>query len=271
MYLNERTKAVIQANLADYPQASLIHGPTGIGLMDIAEYIAEQIDADMIIYRPEKDGKIDYEKGVVTVDTVRSMIAAASLSTKKNRLIVIDAADSMTRGAQNAFLKLLEEPNPLTHLMLLAHQPSLLLSTIHSRVVSIEALRVSRSASQDLLDELNVQDKTKRAQLLFIAEGLPAELRRLALDEEYFNARSDYIRDAREFIQAEQYQKYRIIEKYKDDRQKAIRLLSDTAKILSQNVSRTDSALKQIRDILGAIERIEANANVRLCLTQVVV
>jgi DNA polymerase-3 subunit delta' len=271
MYLNERTKAVIQAHLADYPQASLIHGPVGVGLMDIAKYIAQQKDAEILVFRPEKDGKVDYEKGVVTVDTVRAMIATANLTTNKKRLIVIDTADLMTRGAQNAFLKLLEEPNASTYLMLLAHTPSMLLPTIHSRVVSIEALRVSRSASEDILDELKVQDKTKRAQLLFIAEGLPEELRKLANDDDYLSARSTFIRDAREFIQAHQYQKFKIIEKYKDDRYRATLLLTDMAKLLSQNVARADNALKKIRDIVRAIERIQANGNVRLCLAELVV
>jgi len=49
------------------------------------------------------------------------------------RVIVVDAADDMNRNAQNALLKLLEEPPARTVFLLVAHAPSRLLPTIRSR------------------------------------------------------------------------------------------------------------------------------------------
>src|SRR5690606_41517756 len=49
------------------------------------------------------------------------------------KYIIIDYAETMAKPAQNAFLKLLEEPNDQIHFILLSHQPQSLLPTIMSR------------------------------------------------------------------------------------------------------------------------------------------
>ncbi|MBT3810616.1 MAG: DNA polymerase III subunit delta' [Rhodospirillaceae bacterium] len=49
------------------------------------------------------------------------------------RCLIVDAADEMNLNAQNALLKVLEEPPPRTLILLIAHAPSRLLPTIRSR------------------------------------------------------------------------------------------------------------------------------------------
>ncbi len=49
------------------------------------------------------------------------------------RCLIVDAADEMNTNAQNALLKVLEEPPPRTLILLVAHAPSRLLPTIRSR------------------------------------------------------------------------------------------------------------------------------------------
>jgi len=56
------------------------------------------------------------------------------------RCLIVDTADQMNTNAQNALLKVLEEPPPRTLLLLAAHAPSRLLPTIRSRCRSL-ALR----------------------------------------------------------------------------------------------------------------------------------
>lgn len=271
MYLHERSQKNIDALIASYPHATLLFGPEGVGLNETASYITDALKATVITFSPEKDGKVDYEKGSITVDAVRSMRRSAMLDSNKLQFIVIDSADKMTRSAQNALLKLLEEPREGMHLLLTTSQPSLLLPTIHSRVVSAEIRRITKAQTEALLDELNVDNPTKRAQLLFIAEGLPSEIKKLATDESYLEERSSYIRNAREFLQADTYKKFTVIEKYKENRASALLFLNDTAKLLAQNISRNDSLAKELSKVLDVIDRIEANGNVRLWLATLVV
>lgn len=49
------------------------------------------------------------------------------------RTVVVDSADAMNLNAQNALLKILEEPPPRTLLLLVCHAPSRLLPTVRSR------------------------------------------------------------------------------------------------------------------------------------------
>ena len=49
------------------------------------------------------------------------------------RLVLVDAADSLTRQASNALLKFLEEPPARSLFILISHQPGRLLPTIRSR------------------------------------------------------------------------------------------------------------------------------------------
>ena len=54
------------------------------------------------------------------------------------RTVIVDAADAMNINAQNALLKLLEEPPPRTLLLLVCHAPSRLLPTVRSRCRTLD-------------------------------------------------------------------------------------------------------------------------------------
>lgn len=80
----------------------------------------------------EKDGVTARN---ISVDQVRGLgrllHSAPSLSSR--RIVVIDAADDLERGAANALLKTLEEPPTDMLFLLVSHAPGRLLPTIRSR------------------------------------------------------------------------------------------------------------------------------------------
>ncbi len=271
-YFHQASQVVLDQLAKELPQSVLISGPDGIGLSSAVEYIANKLKVKPFIVLPERDEKIDLEKGTITVERIRGLYDYTRGKTTSKRLVVIDYAERMRQTAQNAFLKLLEEPSPNTHYILLTHAPQLLLSTIRSRVESHELRPITRQQSEALLDELEVKDQHKRAQLLFIAGGLPAELTRLATDEAYFEGRSEIVRDARDFLQSTPYKKLLLADKYREDRTKALVLLDDAAKLISHNLTPKDAyelALK-IDSLLTAYQRIQQNGNVRLILADIV-
>jgi DNA polymerase-3 subunit delta' len=71
----------------------------------------------------------------ITVDQIRSLSRFLHLapSMAERRVIIIDAAEDMERGAANALLKNLEEPPRNTIFLLISHTPGRLLPTIRSR------------------------------------------------------------------------------------------------------------------------------------------
>lgn len=251
----------------DLPQSLLISGPAGVGLSAVYTHLSAQYGIVAQVVLPEKDEKVDIEKGVISVDSIRRIYDMTKTIETHKRLIVIDYAERMGSQAQNAFLKLLEEPGMNTHFMLLTHDISKILPTIKSRAQQLELRSITEKQSEQLLDDLKVTDAKQRSQLLFMASGLPAELSRLAGNADYFEHRSQIVRDARTFLQGSEYDRLKIAHIYKDDREKALLLLNDALKLLQNNIEQgKDQLLPKLEPLLRSYERVAANGNVRLQL-----
>ena len=273
LVFNASTEKLLASVIKKMPQSLLLTGLSGVGLMTAANYIAEKRGYKPLIILPEKDEKVDLDKGIISVEIMRRLYSETSTKTVSDRIIIIDYAERMTTQAQNAFLKLLEEPGQSVYFVLLSHSATKLLPTILSRAERLEIRPISRKQSEELLDTLGIKDATKRSQLLFMAEGLPAELTRLASDDTYFDCISSLVRDGRELLRGNLYQKLLIAQKYKDDRGSALLLLLNASKILKKSISDnpTPDNLALIDKILLSSQRIEANGNIRLCLAALVI
>jgi DNA polymerase III delta prime subunit len=262
-YIHPTSQQKIDHYIAAPAQSTLIIGDEGIGFSGILGSISQQFGVQPYT--------VTAEKGTISAEVVRSLYDVTRGRTTHKQLIVIDDADLMSLTAQNAFLKLLEEPSPSIYFLLLSHNPSRLLPTIRSRVASIQLVPLKSDQSQQLLDELGVKDVTKRQQLLFIADGLPALLTKLAQDDALFETRAQLVRDARSLLQGTPYQKLKIAQAYKE-RATALMLLKDAARFLRSNATPANAtaALKKLNSFMNSYERIEANGNVRLWLTMAV-
>lgn len=271
--LHPASEQTISLLLRDLPQSLLLTGVQGVGLGTIARYIAGQVSSEIVTVLPEKDDRVDIDKGVISVDSIRRLYTQTRSIQTGKQAIIIDYAERMGHQAQNAFLKLLEEPGASTYFILATHTPNKLLPTITSRTQELEIRPVTVEQTDIFLDQLGVKDKKKRTQLSFMASGLPAELTRLVNDEAYFESRATIVRDARDLLQAPVYQKLVIAQRYKDDRQAALSLLTDAASILRRSISEKpqENSIAQIDSLLRAHQQIQANGNIRLCLARLVV
>jgi len=271
--INPISEKILLASVDNLPQSLILSGESGVGLSTISMYIAYLCDTEPIIILPEKDEKIDLDRGIISIDIIRRLYNDTKTKTTKKRIFIIDYAQRMTHQAQNAFLKLLEEPNSGIHFILVSDSTSKLLPTITSRVQNIPIKQINDSQSIELLNLLGEKNEKKRSQMLFIANGLPAELTRLSSDGEYFEKRVNMVRDARELLRGDLYSKLLLIQLYKDDRQSVLLLLNDSVNILQKSFVENpkNETIKHIDSLLMAYQRIEANGNIRLCLTQMVI
>jgi replication-associated recombination protein RarA len=258
--------------LGDLPQSLLLTGPEGVGLATIAKYIASYLHVLPIIVLPEKDEKVDLQKGTITVDVIRKLYNQTRTIESGKRIIIIDYAERMAVAAQNTFLKLLEEPGEGTYFILATHSPSKLLPTITSRTVLLELRPITHTQSEVFLETLGHSTDAKRTQLLYIADGLPAEIYRLTHSDIYFADAVQIVRDARDLLQSTTYAKLRIAQTYKDNREGTLSLLMTVANILKRSISEKPQAslIAQIDDVLLAHQQIKANGNIRLCLARFV-
>jgi DNA polymerase-3 subunit delta' len=75
------------------------------------------------------------ETAEIVVEHVRGAIGFLAMTPAEGgwRVLIVDGAEAMNRNAENALLKILEEPHSRSLLMLVAHAPGRLLPTIRSR------------------------------------------------------------------------------------------------------------------------------------------
>jgi DNA polymerase III delta prime subunit len=270
--VHPESQRLLDAVLRDSPHAVLISGPVGIGLATVARFYAKQSSAQFMTVLPEKNEKVDLKKGTITVESIRRLYDITRTIEPSGRIVVIDYTERMAPAAQNAFLKLLEEPSEGTQFMLLTHRPELILPTIASRAQHVDLRPITAAQSQAFLDGLGVTDATKRAQLLFIAEGLPAELTRLVSDETAFESRASLVKDARSLVMGSAYERLLLAKKYKDSREAALTLIEDALKLLRRTIaSNGDVASLRVLTRLEVIhKRVSEQGNVRLQLSATV-
>lgn len=247
------------------PQSLLLSGYYGVGLLTIATWFAGSSLAGVIRPQDSKE-HVDSESGIISVEMIRRLYDQTRAKHTTRQLIIIDDADRMSHGAQSAFLKLLEEPGSHIYFLLTSHTPQNLLPTIRSRVQHVIIQQLSLEQSTNYIDSLGITDATRRAQLQFIAEGLPAELSRLTSDEAYFKEKAEIIGDARDFLKANTYKKMLLIQKYKANRLVALQFIDSTIHILRRSISAKpqQSLINQLDHLLETRELIAANHNVAL-------
>lgn len=97
------------------------------------------------------------------------------------RIAIIDAADDMSRSAQNALLKILEEPPAGALLLLVSHAPGGLLATTRSRCRMLTLRRLEAKAMRDAVAALAPGvGAEERALLAALADGAPGRALELA-------------------------------------------------------------------------------------------
>lgn len=155
--LGKSTRRDIEHFLA-HPRHSLgLIGDKGMGKFHVALYIAGQL----LEIDPHKDsGEIHIvrpnEKGSILIDDIRgitSFLKLRSVSRKTiARVIIIEAAEAMTTEAQNALLKTLEEPPKDSVIIMTISSPSRLLTTVRSRLTTIQLQPPSKEATVELFE-----------------------------------------------------------------------------------------------------------------------
>lgn len=265
LLINPATQKLLDAYTKSPAHALLLTGDVGVGLGSLASQLAVDLSGNT-----QSVTSLFPEKGLISIDRVRGLYQQTRSIQDGKRVVIIDDADAMSPDAQNALLKLLEEPVENVHFILTTHVPSQLLATIRSRVQTIAVLDIDEKMSTKLLAKYSL-DATKQTQALFLAAGRPAELTRLAENEEYFAARANIVSDARTFLQSDTYSRLLVVKKY-TDRVSALEFLTMCGKLLrfsflkQKNVSAAESM--EVFDLV--MKRIEANGHTRTHLVHLV-
>lgn len=124
------------------------------------------------------------EGNLLRIDRIRLLIQTLAMKpfSARQRVVVIDQAQTMNKEAANALLKLLEEPPPHTTLILTASSRSELLPTITSRCRHIAFAPLSQEDLKSLLTDTLAMDEAQAEPLAAMAGGSFTKARMLAND-----------------------------------------------------------------------------------------
>lgn len=162
-------QALAQALLCERPSTGV-----ACGECDGCHLSAAGTHPDAHSLAPESDSQ------AIKIDQVRRLVEFCSRTAHYNgaRVALIAPAEALNRNAQNALLKTLEEPGEGLILLLVSHQPSLLLPTVRSRC---QQRHLSLPAPTAALEWLTPRVGASAVALLAAAQGAP--LAALALEE----------------------------------------------------------------------------------------
>lgn len=254
--------------VAALPQGILLHGERGIGLHAISLRLA---GGSAVTLQPmTKKGDVDSTNGTIGIERIRGLYEQTRSGGVP--VVIIDDAERMSKEAQNAFLKLLEEPSRKLHFILTSHHPEQLLSTVRSRVQSYHVPRITDQQSQLIIRKAKLTNE-QAAQALFLAAGRPTLLHSLTRQPKMLAEQAVHMNDARTFLSAKtRYERIRVALQYGTSRPNALQLVDAALQIIHHNLYRspTNASAHVAERLLATHDNLAHNASPRLQLVQFV-
>ena len=208
LLLHPKTKTAAHNFVVSKAGSLLIIGEPGSGKAALAEAVAASLlklpPDGLSSYPYFHHLKIADSAQSISINQIRNVISFLKLKATGmeavKRVVLIENAHLMTEEAQNALLKILEEPNSDTLFILTAASEESLLPTISSRTKVITAYPVSLKAAREYFEPASAPEIERQWQL---SRGQAGLLSALLQSQEH--ALSSSIEEAKKFIKLNDY------------------------------------------------------------------
>lgn len=279
VFMHPQTEADVRRSITARRQALLLSGPTGSDKSSVARWMAARLleipvsklatSAFLLEVHPLTDK--------VSIEQVRELKRYTSLKTTGSslirRAIIIHQADTMTIEAQNAILKLLEEPPADTVILMTTSAERKLLPTINSRAETIIIRPLSWGHIRKLYGARYQENDLRRA---YMISGGKAGLLKALLDKNEQHPALVNIETAKRLLRADTYGRLLEIEALSKEKGAAVKAVEGLKVVslsaLKQAAGKEDSKEveawhRRVAAIQAAEGSLQLNANVKLVLT----
>lgn len=197
--LKSYLKTALKANKISH--AYIIEGPYGTGKHFLVKHLLKALACkeDRVPCGKCPDCRKIADGNSIDVHTVRAEDGKKSIGVEAIRQIegltelipndldfhavVIEGAELMTPQAQNAFLKMLEEPETAIYFFLITERADALLTTVRSRALTLRTEGLSRAELTELLKNKFAMKDKDIEEILPLANGSAGEALRLKEDK----------------------------------------------------------------------------------------
>jgi DNA polymerase-3 subunit delta' len=277
------TRSAIERYLSSPGQVLAIIGGEDSGKLGVATQIAGgllSIDKAKVLNHPSVlHISRDDDKQEISIDSIRGLVSRLRVKApgegKIKRVALIENAHQLSREAQNALLKTLEQPNSDTVFLLTLKSAGGVLPTVISRAgkLVVHPIPLDQALSHySSLPEAEVSSAWN------ISEGSASLMHKLLTDQETTELKAS-IEDAKSFISQDEYHRLIKIDELSKDRNQANLFLEALSKVLravhhsqirKENRKAADKLLHSRKSVIHAQRAIAANASTKLVLLNLV-
>ena len=285
-------RQIIKSN--NIPHAMIFSGPEMIGKKKIAiefiknifceELCGECYFCKSIEYNPDIN-IISPVEGNIEIEEIRKAKERLSLKPYHNKIkaLIIDDSHLMKSDAQNAFLKMLEEPKGDTLIIFITPFREMLLKTIRSRAQEIKFLLVGNEEIEKYLISLGASSK-KAKEISLISSGQIGKAINFFEDKSKMDFFNKSIEDIIFLSRSNISQRFQYAEKLKDDKIKIIEILDIWERFLRREIllkvfnykSSVNYSLQKTKELIDELEKIKyiiesSNINKRIAFESLLI
>ena len=224
-------------------------------------------------------------EGNIEIEEIRKAKERLSLKPYHNKIkaLIIDDSHLMKSDAQNAFLKMLEEPKGDTLIIFITPFREMLLKTIRSRAQEIKFSLVGNEEIEKYLISLGASSK-KAKEISLISSGQIGKAINFFEDKSKMDFFNKSIEDIIFLSRSNISQRFQYAEKLKDDKIKIIEILDIWERFLRREIllkvfnykSSVNYSLQKTKELIDELEKIKyiiesSNINKRIAFESLLI